>query len=80
MVTSVVCITFSAQVPFLTDMICTCLLFIYIFLMFISLLTFFLTANMLIQAVMIGVGGGRGYSRMLHSGMPTRNVNNIKSE
>ena len=39
---------------------------------------------MLIQAVMIGVGGGGGggggYSRMLHSGMPTRNVNNIKSE
>ena len=52
--------------------------------MFISLLTcVFLTANMLIQAVMIGVGGGGGgggYSRMLHSGMPTRNVNNIKSE
>ena len=51
--------------------------------MFISLLTcVFLTANMLIQAVMIGVGGGGdgGYSRMLHSGMATRNVNNIKSE
>ena len=51
--------------------------------MFILLLTcVFLTANMLIQAVMIGGGGGgggRGYSRMLHSGMPTRNVNNIKS-
>ena len=45
--------------------------------MFISLLTcVFLTANMLIQAVMIGVGGGGGggggYSRMLHSVMPTR--------